>query len=456
VGRPILAAAAFRRLFAAAKTAQLNRVHYASLQSEGELNMKALKRGLISMIGAIAVFAGTAVAQPVVVTGTGDPNQDVPAVQAAVDQGGRVVLTGHFSFDRPPAAPAGSIYNRMVTVSKKVVISGSPDQNGAMPTIQGGDWPFLVDAAGAHVTIEGLHFISPTSGAMWIYAVGGLVIANCRIESIVPSAEFGMEAGQANPTSGAIFIGADPHPPAATTPGKPENFSGTLAILNNDIDVGVGATPDAQTLGIVMFNVGRSPDKEVDIYVSGNNIRNFTEVAINFRVIGGRASAQRNVIVTGATGGADAIRVVGSGSYLIAHNSIDCGWASGAATAVNVFSNSFSPEAGAIVVDNDVTMAAPDGTVFGATSAGISIGGFAQGNSVLNNRIRGRAGAALAVVVRNNGVPGNNSFVSNDLAGFQSSLADIFVDAGVTNTSVIGRQALVEDHGAGTVVVPMQ
>jgi len=44
---------------------------------------------------------------------------------------------------------------------------------------------------------------------------------------------------------------------------------------------------------------------------------------------------------------------------------------------------------------------------------------------------------------QNAGIPGNNSFVANDLDGFQSSLADIFVDAGVANTAVIGRQARV-------------
>jgi hypothetical protein len=69
------------------------------------------------------------------VAGTGDSNLDVPAVQAAVDQGGRVVLTGHFS--------------PMVTVSKEVVISGRRDENGEMPTIEGENWPFFIDAMGA-------------------------------------------------------------------------------------------------------------------------------------------------------------------------------------------------------------------------------------------------------------------------------------------------------------------
>jgi hypothetical protein len=56
---------------------------------------------------------------------------------------------------------------------------------------------------------------------------------------------------------------------------------------------------------------------------------------------------------------------------------------------------------------------------------------------------------------QNGGMPGNNSFVSNDLDGFQSSLADIFVDVGVTNTFVIGRQASVADQGSGTKIIPM-
>ena len=205
------------------------------IPEKGSVNMKGLKHALISIIGSVAVFAGTVAAQPVVVAGTGDPNVDVPAVQAAVDQGGRVVLMGHFSFDRPPTTPAGATYARMVTVSKNVVISGSRDENGDLPTIRRGEWPFLVDAVDAHVTIQGLHFDSPRAGAIWIYAVGGLTVTGCRIENIEPSADFGMQAGQAFPVSAAIFVGADPHPPSATQLGHPENFSGTLAILNNDL-----------------------------------------------------------------------------------------------------------------------------------------------------------------------------------------------------------------------------
>src|ERR1700730_5964278 len=62
--------------------------------------MKALNRILITGIAAVAIFTGNVAAQRVV-GGTGDPDIDIAAVQAAVDRGGSVVLRGHFSFDNP-------------------------------------------------------------------------------------------------------------------------------------------------------------------------------------------------------------------------------------------------------------------------------------------------------------------------------------------------------------------
>ena len=47
--------------------------------------MKTLNRKFIAAIAAVVAFGATAAAQAVVVVGTGDPDLDVPAVQAAVD-----------------------------------------------------------------------------------------------------------------------------------------------------------------------------------------------------------------------------------------------------------------------------------------------------------------------------------------------------------------------------------
>ena len=46
-----------------------------------------------------------------------------------------------------------------------------------------------------------------------------------------------------------------------------------------------------------------------------------------------------------------------------------------------------------------------------------------------------------------------HSFV-NHLDDFKASHADIFVDGGVMNTFIVG-QGTVEDHGVGTVIVPV-
>ena len=191
--------------------------------------------------------------------------------------------------------------------------------------------------------------------------------------------------------------------------------------------------------------MGKSPDQEADLYVSGNNIRNSNERPINIYSVGGRAYIERNVITT--TGGVgvnvmpsgDVIHIVGPGSFLIAHNSIDCAWTSGLQAGIRLQTRPGQPVSHAIVVDNDVNMSAPEGTVFGVTSAAIEIRGAGEGNMVLNNRIRGRANFALSVAAQN-GVPQNTTFIMNDLQGFTSAQADLFVDAGGTNTIAVGHK----------------
>src|SRR5262245_19716505 len=110
---------------------------------------------LLLVTGSGNMLAGV---QPVVVTGTGAAKLDVAAVQAAVDRGAQVILVGHFSFDMPPTKPAGATYSRMITVSKRVVISGNRDEHGEMPVITGGFFPFFIDAPNSSVSIQGLRF----------------------------------------------------------------------------------------------------------------------------------------------------------------------------------------------------------------------------------------------------------------------------------------------------------
>jgi len=409
---------------------------------------------LILVAAAIIAFAGNLAAQAIMVVGTGDPKVDVPAVQAGVDQGGRVVLKGHFSFDDVPtvAEQPSLLYSGaalgMVLVSKAVAISGALDDQGEMTSIEGGTNPFYVEAPGAHVTIQGLHFIHSKAVVIRVVATSGLAITSNRIEGVARDTNF----------VGAIVVSTSPseNPPNAGD-GQPENISGTLLIANNDIDA-QGTT--GSILGIVVFAVGKSPDKEADLYVSGNNIRNCTERPIDIYSVGGRAYIERNVITTTSGVGVnvmpsgDVMHIVGPGSYVIAHNSIDCQWTSGLQAGIRLQTRAGQPVSHAIVVDNDVNMSAPEGTNFGVTSAAIEVRGDGEGNIVANNRIRGRANFALSVASQN-GTPQGTTFIMNDLQGFTSAQADLFVDAGGSNTVAVGGQGTVEDHGAGTVIVPV-
>src|SRR5262245_13660322 len=404
----------------------------------------------LATIASAGSLATQSVPQATVVVGTGNPHVDVPAVQAAVDQGGEVILKGHFSFDRPPTRPTA--FGQMATVldSQAVTISGTRQQDDEMTSIEGRTIPVYVEAPRARVTIQNMSFVRPTTDAIEVYAVNGLTIATCKIEGIVPLPGTAGSSGIAVITTTA--------PPTPTRPGHPENVSGRLLIANNNIDA-VGGTERDNKLGVTIFSVGQPLEKEVDIYVTGNHIRNVTEPAINFRRIGGRAHVEGNVITTGFVSSQsaprpEAIRVVNIGSYVIAHNSINCQWPDPEAMGIGVFSQFTEwPMEHAVVLDNEVTMLPPEGTVFGTFSAGIDIRGFAQDNVVANNRIRGRARAALAVDEFRVGIPGNNAFALNRFDDFEPSRADVFVDVGVTDTLILGQKGTVVDNGVNTAIV---
>jgi hypothetical protein len=282
-----------------------------------------------------------------------------------------------------------------------------------------------------------------------VYAVSGLAIASCKVEGLLPLPNSAINSAFELDTVGNV--------PNPAQPGLPGNISGTLLIMNNDIDA-VGGTALDNTLGITVFSAGQSPDREADIYVYGNHVKNTTEPAINFRHIGGRVHVENNVLTTGPVSSQQAprpevIRVVNTGSYVVAHNSIDCQWPDPDAIGIGVFSQFAQwPMERAVVLDNDVTMAPPAGTVFGNLSAGIEIRGFANSNRVTNNRIRGRARAALSVEVFRGGTPSHNALVLNRFDDFEPAIVDIFVGPGVLNTRIFG-QGTLDDQGTDTAIV---
>lgn len=411
------------------------------------MNARAVRLGLMTVVCVGAVgLPQTAAAQSTVVVGTGNPDVDIPAVQAAVSQGGDVTLQGRFSFDRPPTIQT-ALVPATILVSTTTAISGDSDTS-----IEGGTIPFYVNAAGAVVTIRNLHFVRPTNSAILVSAVSGLTILSCEIEGIMPLP---------NKPSSGVWISTTGS--AIPNPGQVDharNISGRVVIANNDIDAAGGTAAD-NTLGITFFSVGE-PDQQVDIYVSGNAIRNVTEPAINFRRIAGRAHIEQNVITTGTLVGTtprpEAIRVANTGSYVIARNRIDCQWPDASAIGIGLFSQfSAWPIQSAAIVDNEVTMSPPDDPTFVDFSAGIDVRGFAGYNVVASNTVRGRARAAVAVDVFNGGTPDNTAFLLNRLQEFNASVADVLVGAGVTNTLVVGGTGTVAYDGSiNTVILPFR
>ena len=407
------------------------------------------KFGVALVITVTIALSASAWAHATVVIGTGNPDVDVPAIQAAVNLGGEVVLRGHFSFDTPPTIPTALEAVGIplaILISKAVAISGAPDAS-----IEAGTIPFYVDAPGATVTIQKVRFVRPRKSAILVYAASGLVIAWCRIDGIVPLP---------NIQFSGIGIGASDMAvtPTPSQPGHPENISGKILIADNDLDL-AGGTAFDNVLGITTFSAGQSPDREVDLYISGNKIRNITEPGINLRRIGGRAHVEGNVITTGPVSSQtiprpEAIRVVNIGSYVIAHNVIDCQWPDPDAIGIGAFSQVADwPMADAVVVDNEVTMSPPEGVLFGDFSAGIDIRGFAHGNIVGNNIIRGRARAAVAVDVFNGRIPSNTKVVLNRFDDFDASVAGVIVGNGVSDTLIVGQKGTINDHGSNTMIL---
>jgi hypothetical protein len=251
---------------------------------------------------------------PTIVVGTNHSNVDVPAVQAAVNLGGDVILEKHFSFDTPPTIPTALAGYPLATilVSQAVTITGAPGSR-----IEGGTIPFYVEAPGASVTIQGLHLIGPAKKGIVVYAANGLTIANCKFENVGPFPALGSSAIDIN-TSGAV---PTPPPVPPGNPGHPENISGTVVVAHNEIDMTGGTPPDNtfNTLGITVFSVGLSPNNEAHIYIVGNKIKNITEPAINIRHVGGQAVVEGNEIDTGSVSGLspapEVIRAANNGSY---------------------------------------------------------------------------------------------------------------------------------------------
>jgi len=214
----------------------------------------------------ILTVAATAAAQTIVV-GTGNPNIDIPAVQNAVDRAGSIVLKGRFSFRGTPLM-RGRLpeLTATVLVSKSVDISGTFDERGEMTTIEGGEIPFAVEAAGSHVRIERLRFASPKGYAILVAAAAGIAVESCAIEGVQVLSRRDSPAGIGY--SVGIQVASLFGLPNRDRPGEPANFSGRISIVDNTVTMGVSPAGDSEdSVGITVVSAGTS-EKPVDVDIS--------------------------------------------------------------------------------------------------------------------------------------------------------------------------------------------
>ena len=416
------------------------------------------RRGVMTALGLLIVSVpmtdyARMGSRAVVVVGTGNAASDVAAVQAAVDRADSVLLEGSFSFRQEPTKRVRPILvsarlpaspSAQVLVSNAVTVVGVADARGEMATIDGGTIPFYIDALGARVAIRSVRFVRPVATAIFVVAARDVDIASNRVDGIEP---FGHAAA-------AIEINTSGGLPTPSDSGRPADVSGDLTINANDIDVRGGTAAD-NALGVLVWSVGRSPDADVALDIIGNRIRNTTSSAIMVRRANGRVRVLGNTIETStdvAPKDYEVVRLVNTGSYQMARNTIDCRWAN--CVGIAIFSQFVEwPIHGAIVEDNKVNMLPPAGTVFADSSAAISIKGFARSNVVRYNTISGRARTALAVETWRLGYPEDNAFIDNHVDDFQASLASAFVGNGVLRTRLV-HPGKVVDRGESTTIQP--
>ncbi len=382
--------------------------------------MKALY--ILAGITAGVLLAGATAAQTVVV-GTGDPNIDIAAVQSAVDRGGSIVLRGRFSFDNPPtthAALDGLI--AVILVSNPVTISGAWDERGEMTEIYGGEVPFAVEAPDANVRIERVRFVRPKRSAIFAVAAGGLAIESCAIENVKALPPLWNSVGTT--LASGIHVASLLGLPAPERPGRPQNIHGKVSIINNEISVSEGAD---HGIGIMVVSAGDAKNP-VEVDISGNTVRNANQEGINVKYIGGRVRVDSNTVTSNtvysgpARGPIAAIHSLGPGSYTITRNRIDIADPNGAGIRARGYSDA-QVIIERIIRDNDVTISAAEGSIFGPWSAGIDVRGFARDNVVKGNRIRGRARIGVSLA-RDGSVPAGYTFDQNDQSGFISLSKD--------------------------------
>ena len=423
---------------------------------------------IIRLLG-VALFALPVLLLPhvaagqTVVGGQNNPAVDVPAVQAAVDQGGSVLLVGTFDF-----GDAGRVLLR-----NDVDISGEADSSGSpLTTIKGGDWPFYSPLpstmppthAGPVVGVQYIHFDGAKGVAVHLAYTSGASIHNNQMTGLR-----GRVFVPATPTAPAQYrrvgveIGPADSRPRTNIQITPGLVSGSIDVFDNDIDSS-GPEPATQTnSGAVLMafivgadiriennvNVGCTrncigvfdaiPDSDGrgSIVIANNTV--ISDVQVGFTVPGKRAPIGIDVSFNFNR----TLALPPSRQHvhlLIADNYIELNGqnSQGIISAMN----------GSVVEGNTVVVHA-DPTV--TTDLLSTTGGILVGTShqvVLRNKIMGEGWNAIRIGGNTLGAPRiDNVAIGNNISGFNAFSSDFLLDLAAAFNTIVGDSGTVIDNG---------
>ena len=376
----------------------------------------------------LLVPARPAYAADQVVYPTGVYPADVQFVQAAVDQGGRVLLKAT-DFGRNPLAfnfgPA-VVGSGRVLLTRDVTIIGERSATGAITTVRGGSLPFLGRAA-TKTVIRGIVFDGPLRGAMWFL---GPPEADTEVVDNTVRNVVGRLIGCCSTTAEAILV-----------------QGGRVRIADNivhNIDADSG-------IGISQFR------SSGPVEISGNRISGTPLIGIESTANQGVVRIVDNVLRPGQPRSPDGccgrgIEINGTGAYVVARNDIVVASSLGGdgILAFGATQFGFGPLNGARIERNVIrlrpTEVGPD-----LFNSGVSLGGIAFNNLIANNEIKGNAYVALDLFDTQSFEPTSEvaftKVLFNDLEDVRSVFADLFLEAVTHDTVAKGQFGTVIDEG---------
>lgn len=362
-----------------------------------------------------------------VVHPTGQFPADVENVQAAVDQGGSVLLKATdvdgrpvaFNFGTPVRSP-----DRVVFLETDVAVVGESVSQG-QTTINGGYIPFF-GVTKSHTKIQGIHFDGPLVSAIIIIRSSGSEILDNRISRVVGGLlPFGLTEGR-----GIKFLGNSD--PAGAITGTVRVAGNVIEDMHADLSDAIVFDAVAAATAIVHNRIDTVQSSGILVIES----RNTVTIARNSIRPGpgdpGEFSFGNGMTIVGSRGA----------SYRVQQNQVLAENPGADGILLAGFDDTGLIDR-AVVDGNTVEMRGSDFggiTLFGGVSRSLVTNNIVKGDGLLGIDLVSDGSPALAV---------SNTLTGNNVALFDERLADVFLDVHTRDTVLTGSGGMVVDLGSG-------